>query len=64
MNVTTAGAGAPVVSFFEDVVAFAMSVLAILAPLFALVAFAILAWLVWRVVRKRRGGRTASAGTG
>jgi uncharacterized membrane protein len=64
VNVTTGGAGAPVVSTVEDVGAAGVSVLAILVPLLAFLlvvaAVALAVWAVWWW-RSRRGGRLVSA---
>ncbi len=58
-TVMTAGIGNPFLSFLEDGIAAALSVLAVLAPLVAALLVAGLAVLVWRLVGRlrRRGGR-------
>lgn len=57
VNVTTLGAGAPVVSTVEDVTSVGLSFAAILAPLLVLVGLVglVLVWLRFRR-RRRRGG--------
>ena len=54
VNVTTAGAGAPVVSAVEDVGAVAMSVVAITAPVLVAVVALALAYLLWRLWERNR----------
>lgn len=54
VNVTTAGAGAPVVSAVEDVGAAAMSVVAITAPVLVAVVGIALAYLFWRLWERKR----------
>jgi len=60
VNVSTAGAGAPVVSVLEDVLSVVLSVLAIFAPVLILLALFLLLWgavVVWRRWAARRGRR-------
>lgn len=57
VNVTTGGAGAPVVSALEDIVALVTSVLAVVAPIFALAAFVLGAAMVWRALSRRRSAQ-------
>jgi hypothetical protein len=54
VNAGSAGAAAPVVSTGEDLVATALSFIAILAPLLVLVVLAGLGWLVVRWLRRRK----------
>ncbi|MFI6630407.1 DUF4126 domain-containing protein [Nonomuraea fuscirosea] len=65
VNVSTAGAGAPVVSAAEDAGAFGMSLIAIFLPvlvILALLLLAALAWWVLRRVRRRRARKRAARG--
>jgi hypothetical protein len=58
-TVTTAGVANPVISFFEDVTALVLSILAILVPVLAfllVLLFAFLMVLLFRRVLRRRGG--------
>jgi hypothetical protein len=64
VNVTTGGAGAPVVSTAEDVVATVASLLAVLAPLLLVVFVAVLGWWLVRLVRRRAARRAATAVVG
>ncbi len=52
INVSTAGIGAPVVSFVEDVVSVVGSVLAVLAPALFVLFVAAIGYLVYRAVRR------------
>lgn len=67
VNVSTGGAGAPVVSTIEDVGALGISVLALLVPILAfllvvgVVAFAM--WSVWRWRRRRAAKHADSNGS-
>lgn len=54
VNLTTAGAGAPVVSTIEDGTAAALSVSAILLPLAVLAILALMVLAAWRMWRRRR----------
>lgn len=55
LNVMTAGAGAAVASFFEDLGAVALTILAVVVPVLALVLLVgIVVWLVRRLRRARR----------
>ena len=58
----TAGAGNPVVSAIEDVVAFALTVLAVVVPVLAFIALAVVTVLLWRRVVRWRRRRAAAAG--
>ena len=63
INVSTAGAGAPVVSTIEDGVSAGLSLAALLAPLLALIALialAVLAGLGMRRLAERRAARRAN----
>lgn len=57
INVSTAGVGAPVVSFLEDVVSAVGAVLAILAPALFVVFVAAIGYLVYRAARRFRRAR-------
>jgi hypothetical protein len=58
VNVSTAGAGAPVVSTAEDVLAVIGTVLALLVPILAaiLIVLAVIAAIMWIRRRRRRAG--------
>ena len=59
VNVSTVGAGAPVVSTVEDGASIGLSVIALVAPVLVIVALALLAWvLIWMWLRVRRWRRT------
>lgn len=57
VNATTGGAGAPVASAIEDVVAVASTALAILLPTMVLALLVLFAWAWWRYYRRRRISR-------
>ncbi len=57
INVSTAGVGASVVSFLEDVVSAVGAALAILAPALFVVFVAAIGYLVYRAVRRFRRAR-------
>lgn len=57
INVSTAGIGAPVVSFLEDVVSAVGALLAALAPALFIVFVAAIGYLVYRAVRRFRRAR-------
>lgn len=58
-SATTFGCANPVLSLVEDVMSFALSILAIFLPLFVPFALAALVWLLWRVMKRARAGATA-----
>ena len=64
-TVTTAGIANPVISFFEDVTALVLSVMAILVPVLAFVLVLLFAFLMVllfrRVLRQRRGATPPSS---
>jgi Domain of unknown function (DUF4126) len=60
VNVSTVGAGTPVVSAAEDVVSLGMSLLAIFAPVLAVVVLLLLAWAAVAAVRRIRRRRAAT----
>lgn len=51
-TVTTFGVGNPVLSVFEDIIAFVLTLVGILAPLLALVFLGLLVWLAVSVFRR------------
>ena len=57
-SATTFGCANPVLSLVEDVMSFALSILAIFLPLFVPFALAALVWLLWRVMKRARAGAT------
>ncbi|SJN11394.1 Probable transmembrane protein [Leucobacter sp. 7(1)] len=59
LNVLTAGAGAAVASFFEDLGAVALTLLAVVVPVLALVLLVVI--VVWLVRRLRRALRERAA---
>lgn len=61
VNASTGGAGAPVVSIIEDVVAAVTTVLAFVAPVLGAVAVAGIAFLLWRLWVRRRQTLAAQA---
>ena len=62
LNFLTGGLGAPILSFFEDLGAASLTVLAVLVPVVALLAaIAAVILLVWRMRRGWRARRTSSA---
>ncbi|GIE93817.1 membrane protein [Paractinoplanes rishiriensis] len=61
VNVSTAGAGAPVASTAEDLGSVTMSLLALLVPVLVLVGLALLGWATVQVVRRRRRRRRERA---
>lgn len=61
VNASTGGAGAPVVSIIEDVVAAVTTVLAFVAPILGAVAVAGIAFLLWRLWVRRRQTLAAQA---
>jgi hypothetical protein len=64
-TVLTAGAGNPVISTFEDVVAGVLSVVAVLLPVVAVVLALVMTALVWRMLFRRRDhGKSAPRGRG
>lgn len=58
---TTGGFGNPVLSFFEDLAALAMTILALALPVLVPLALLVLGFLVWKVFRVARGKRGATA---
>lgn len=50
----TAGVGNPILSFLEDMIALALSVLAVVAPLLALAMLIFGGYLFWRILRRLR----------
>jgi uncharacterized membrane protein len=64
-SATTFGCANPVISIIEDVISFALSVLAIFIPFLVPFALAALVWLLWRAMQRfRRGSATAVPPTG
>jgi hypothetical protein len=64
VNVSTAGAGAPVVSTLEDFASLGLSLAAIFAPLLVIIFLVLLIWAVYRLARwllRRRRRRLAAA---
>jgi uncharacterized membrane protein len=61
VNAATGGAGAPVVSVIEDIVAFVTTVLAFVAPVLVVVAIAGIALMLWRLWVRRRQTLAAQA---
>ena len=57
VNVTTAGAGAPIASVVEDGISVSLTLAAIFFPLLVLVLIALLVWLFLRLRRRWRGRR-------
>ena len=64
-SATTFGCANPILSLIEDVISFALSVLAIFLPVFVPFALAALVWLLWRAMKRiRRGTATAAPPAG
>lgn len=59
-SATTFGCANPLISIVEDILSFALSVLAIFAPIFVPVALALVVWVLWRVMVKIRQARVAA----
>jgi hypothetical protein len=51
VNLSTAGAGAPVISTLEDIASIGLSLAAIFAPFLVIVFLVILGWAIFRLVR-------------
>jgi hypothetical protein len=58
---TTFGCANPLISLMEDVISFALSVLAIFAPLIVPVALAILEFVLWKLMTRVRRGSPPTA---
>lgn len=62
---TTFGCANPIISLIEDVISFALSLIAIFAPLIVPVALALLVFALWQLVKRvRRGSSAATAPPG
>ena len=64
VNVSTAGAGAPVISTLEDFASLGLSLAAIFAPVLVIIFLVLLIWAVYRLARwllRRRRRRLAAA---
>jgi hypothetical protein len=59
VNVTTAGAGAPVASVVEDTISISLTLAAIFFPLLVLALLGLLGWLFLRLHRRWRGRRSS-----
>ena len=62
-SATTFGCANPVLSIIEDVLSFALSVVAIFLPVLVPVALAALVFVLWRVMKRVRQGATVRAGS-
>jgi Domain of unknown function (DUF4126) len=57
VNVSTVGAGTPVVSAAEDAASLGMSLIAVFFPVLVVVALLLVAWAAWGLVRRARARR-------
>lgn len=62
-SATTFGCANPVISLAEDVISFALTIVAIFTPLLVPVALALLVFVLWRVVKRLRAVPTRPAGS-
>ena len=60
-SATTFGCANPVISLIEDIVSFALTVIAIFSPIFVPVVIVLIAWGLWVLVKKLRRERVAAA---
>lgn len=61
-SATTFGCANPLLSIVEDVLSFALSVIAIFVPLLVPIALAALVFLLWRVMKRIRRSSATAAG--
>jgi hypothetical protein len=59
-SATTFGCANPVISLIEDIISFALTVIAIFSPIFVPLVIVLIAWGLWVVVKKLRRERVAA----